>query len=613
VGPRQSGLAQAARDLNGRAGPTLQATGRPGLPAGLRHGVEALSGVSLGALQAHLLSPRPARLTAGPDDAAPVQLVLQNPLPPGQFRKAALRPYRADMTNTINAFRAHWLAVRARFALVEAAGFAAPQTTQLRDLYQQDVRNLEEPLENRFSDAKRQRFVGMYDRVRAAEGAYLLQQVTAELAHFTDVDQLLRQTNASGRMITSLDARMDQAGGDNRLFGDDGVNREAWNHWRFGRPNPPGPDVQWTIAFVLNAAAAVPIHAAVAAGAHTITMTVRNGAIPAAHQGVQECAIADAITFALRDSLNVGGANVFAPGAAAGALGENDREKVASLREIYRQMMAEQALFDARPAGLNRPARMRQITARFDDEVASMNLDHPAKRALFEQFPGLQPLPSDTGFGVRAASHGLAHQNRTQSMARGLGDPAGDAAAIGVRVITPALIEHMIAVGERNNLASFSAMGLVGGHDTLKLRNFVARHPNYCLVPSETQEMDIDLNGHVHALRVQKFRQFRWNGVGPPPAGLHQRPPSTEANWVQAVVPKTTVDHLLVFLQDGRRAYLAWRQANPALTATPTFGQTAAGAAVPHAASPSGVEYAGFVRDDPVNAMRKLETLFVSS
>lgn len=192
-------------------------------------------------------------------------------------------------------------------------------------------------------------------------------------------------------------------------------------------------------------------------------------------------------------------------------------------------------------------------------------------------------------------------------------DPAEDVAATGVRVITPELIEHLIDVGERP-AGDFATMGLSGGHDDARLRGFLATRPQYAFHRTATQVQNVTFNGVTVPLSVRVYAQYRWTGAGAAPAlaDAAQRPPLNFARWTLAQVPKTTVDHLMAMLHEVRQAYRNWHAGNAASVGTESLGQINPAAPGAAATGPSGVNFAGFVRHDPVNALRKLETIFVA-
>lgn len=608
-------LAEQLRSTNEIAGQ------RPGPPSrtGWREATPGLSAVQRtvdGSSRAASLLAVGAMMSArSPVCEAPIQRVLNNALPAGNFLKAAVAGYRADIDNSLQTIAANWRLLRSRYELLHRGGVALPHCAAYRTLATVDAPALNTALQGRFSDLKRQAFVNAYNRIRQREGANLFQQAETELAGFIDLDQIAYQPNSANRIIQDLEGRTDAAGG-NRLFGGGAVARTTADRWSFTEPGP----VVWTIHLASDPAPTGRIMTVVDAANHRIDIRIDRYPVPNQQKDVQERRIADAITFQFRQ--HGGGANsVFSVGVAAGPLGHTDNEKVETLRLIYRRFRAEEGTFDAAPGNLQRQVRMRQIVAQFDATVQEMNLDAAAKRNLFEQFPGLEANAADVGLGAKAAGHGIFHENRAQSMARDLGDTLADAGATGVRIITPELIEHMIAIKERNSVPEFTAMGLNGGHDTTRLQNFVHRHSSYALVPTGTHETDVMLGGRAHVLRVRVFRQYRWIGGGNPPDSLADRPPynASAAQWAIANVPKTTVDDLFVFLQEGRAAYQAWRGANAAHLADASFGLVPGAPGHAEAAhGPSGIAFAGFVRPDviasePGRAIRKLDTLFVTA
>lgn len=605
-------MAERAAQQRATAGPAAEAA-RTAAGGGALHALGEALGRSPRVASLRAVS---AQLAAAPGDAdAPVQLVLNNALPGGNFFKGALAGYMDDIDASIATIRANWRLMANRYDLLRRGGVAVNHVAAYARLAETEAPAIITALHGKFTDKKRQELVAAYNAIRQAEGGNLAQQAEAQLAAFTDLDQVALQQNSANRVIQDLEGRRETAGG-TELFGNGGMIRAAANRWTFTQPGPQA----WEIRIASDNAATARVRVAVDGGARRINVTIDRHPVPNSQKDVQERRIADAIAFQFRTHKGVGGGSVFAAGAGAGALTHTDNEKVATLQLLYQRYNAEKALFDAAPDNAGRRVRMQQIVAHFDATVQEMNLDNAAKRTLLERFPGLEADDDNKGVGVKAAAHGMFHENRAQSQARGLGDPLADAAAHAVRVISPELIEHMIAVSERNSVQEFEAMGLNGGHDTTRLQNFVRAHPAYALAPAGTRETEVTLGGAEHMLRVRTFRQYRWIGGGNPPDALNARPPMDirDTHWAVAGVPKTTVDDLFVFLQEGRQAYLNWRLANVGSVADASFGKVpGAPAHTPTAAGPSGPEFAGFVRADriasePGRAIRKLDTLFVT-
>lgn len=537
----------------------------------------------------------------------PIQRVLTQDLPAGDFFKSALTNGAHNYVTAINAsiatIRTNWNSIRTRYKLLTDHGIALPHCTAYRALFTTDVSDIIDALGGAFSGTKRQKLITAYTHIRAAEGANLFTQAEAELSVYIDLDQVAMQANSANVIIDYLGARA-EAG--NPLFGDDFARHNA-RQWTFTHAA-----VGWTVNIITGVAAGL-AHAVVDAGGHAINVTIGQHAVANAQKDIWQRHIADVIIAAWRAHQHVD-ASVLTAGVGAGPLTHVDAEKIASLQLIYRRIKADKEIFSANPLDGHRRLRVRQSIARFDAQVRAMNLDAPAKRTLLEAFPGLDD-DANAGVGLAAVSHGVFHENQAESAARGLGNPLEDAGNIGVRVITPELIQHMIEVIPR--AGDFVAMGLSGGHDTARLQAFIAAHPEYAIVRTGGRVVQVHLAGADHPLTVDTFAQYRWTGGGPAPALPAQRPPLGLVGWSVALPPKTTVDNLTLFLQEGRRTYLAWRTANAGLVGTESFGQVpGAPGHTPAAVGPALLPYGGFVRpdavhtDNPAAAIRKLDTLF---
>lgn len=593
-----------------------------GVQVGQLHAVgDAVNGaprvVALSALGT-LISARPMPLPRAAH-SAPVQRLLDRALPDGQFFKASIRPYQQAIDASLQDLRSNWRVLRNRYELLSRYGAVRARLAQYHTLATVDAPAIENALMGQFTNAKRDRLVAAYDRIRAAEGNHAFAAAQAELNDYVEVDQLPRLLNPRNRIIDDLEARI-QAGGDDRLF-EGGLRRNGDDTWNFWQANPAGgAGLQWTIHFATANTAAATIVAVIDAAARRMTVTLGRHPIPNAQSQVYERLIADAIAAQFRTHAGVSAANVFARAAPGGNATRGDLDRIETLRQLYLRYGQDEQDSLAAPDDAHRKIRMRGIVDRFSAIVEEMHLDDAGKRAVFAQIPGLEDAVNGHRLVDKAISHGMFHEMRRQSVARDLGNPLEDAGRTGVRVLTPELIEHMIAVNGRNG-ADFVSMGLNGGHDNARLLGFVAGHPRYALVAAAggVREFDVPMGGATHRLQVRRYRQFIWQRAGDPPADAAQRPSAdaVPADWTEAQVPKTTVDNLEIFLLEGRRTYLAWWHGNEAQRAQESFGRVPnAAAGVAEVTGDSGLTYAGFVRADAVhsndalNAIRKLDTIF---
>lgn len=214
-------------------------------------------------------------------------------------------------------------------------------------------------------------------------------------------------------------------------------------------------------------------------------------------------------------------------------------------------------------------------------------------------------------FLPKLESHKLYDTYREQAIETIGEDLKDDIKKLGVQIITPALIEHLISTEEPVSEANFITMGLSGGHDEERFQAFVRSHPRYVLLPEgKAKKYSISLAGHAYPIQVSRYRQYRWQGRGPTPQTDNLRPPQTEECWIQSDTLKTTVDTLYPFLMEARSVYAQWCTDHPRFADGEAFGATPAKPFQPRMVSASGLEFAGFVKMDPASRQRRVWSVF---
>ncbi len=606
------------QQAQGRVRPTVQAKGVAiNDDASLEHEADRMGAR---AIQRRAIAAPPSSVPFASASGAVAQCALQNPLPPGAFLKSTASALEGEIAASLADFRAEWNRLRPRYLLYTARHVPLPDTNAYRTAYNAIIAHftaIDQALLGKFTGPKRNAFRAAYDAIRAEEQAPTLPArfvlAEAELNSFLTQDQLATQQNSANRIILALEGKTDTgAGGGGELFGDAGMARASATQWNFTRAGQA-----WQIHFIVAANAAHGLAVAVDAAGHRLNVTINDFVIPQPQQGFYEREIADDIAAAFRTHHNVGGVDRLRVGVAAGAaLSANDQDKLARLQLTLVRLNAEKANYDAAPHDPRRAFRWRQVATAFDRQVRAMDLSAPAKRNLLQQ--------AGAGFTEaarnKAEAHGISHQIHAEAALAG-SNPANDPTNVATHIITPEVIEHLIAI-EARPPGDFQTMGLSGGHDEQRLLAWVRAHPEYAVASSAgLVETDVDVFGRGYALQFRRYHQYRWTGAAAAPTDRLLRPPNSLVNWQRANVPKTTVHGLIPFLHDARAAYLAWHAAAAAPLAHggvperegATFGRVQHDqAGVTHARSGSGVEYAGYIRADPLRGLRKVETLFAA-